>query len=139
MPAGNVAEGSECMVGSSMIAIHGVCQQPSAPCEGGTPDKFDLKAIVPSFVAGMIQEFPAAANCQPNLVCCLNTGTCDQNLPTLQSSPMGGVMNTYISNIACVPTGTCSVENPNEMAFGCPSGQSCCFDVAAITLPDAGI
>lgn len=137
--ATNIPEGSECGLPSSMVSVLGVCQQPSAPCEGGTPDKFDLKSIVPAAVSAMIPPFPASANCQPDLVCCINTDTCDQILPALQSSSMGGMMSSYIHNISCVPTGTCTGENPTEMAFGCPSSQSCCVDVATVTLPDAGL
>ncbi len=130
-----VAEGGQCALGSAFMALNGVCQQSTASCPGGTPDKFDIGAIVPSFVSGMMPTFSASGNCETDLICCIATDQCDAIYSQISSNTM---MANYINSVACVPTGSCVGENLTEMAVGCPTGQGCCWDIVPFDIPDGG-
>lgn len=151
-----VAEGEECTMlydidalgmNISIFTAHGVCQTPSAPCVGGTPDMFDMSTILTpetmpaglgDIASGLLPTPDPTANCEEGLVCCVNTDECDNVGRQITENPTIGGMVSGLS-ISCVTAGSCTGENnTSEMTLGCPEGQSCCVDMPAINL-DAGI
>ncbi|MCP4599757.1 MAG: hypothetical protein GY847_04325 [Proteobacteria bacterium] len=134
---GDVEEGEECMSPAMFHMMRGVCQQPSATCEGGYPDALVYKKIFPEALIALVPLVPApgmgplpdapsaTANCLPGLKCCLNTDECEHFNTEFKSYP---IIGTFISGVKCVEQGKCNGGTiSNAAEFGCEAEQKCCF------------
>jgi hypothetical protein len=148
----NVAEGGECTMPyeiAGLVAIftsYGVCQNPSDPCVGGTPDQFDLAPIFPPGSETITSLLPpqqdAAANCASGLVCCIREDQCEAvgeqiaNPNSVVAMMMPGV------SVSCGAPGSCTTTNEGysagELQTGCPTGQTCCVVMPPLSLPEGG-
>jgi len=135
----------------TLFTAYGTCQKPGDSCEGGTPDNFNLADLIPEslsgvlggagMLSGLLGTPSANADCETDLVCCINNDQCDGVGDQLLSAPMiGGLLAG--SNISCQSAGSCSGASgttPTELALGCPEGQTCCIVLPEITIPDGGL
>ncbi|MBN1656549.1 MAG: hypothetical protein JXA30_22450 [Deltaproteobacteria bacterium] len=133
-----VGAGEECspafevMGMMTLFTATGICQDAAEPCVGGTPDMFDLGNLLTQVPEEYVNLLPppvdAAANCESGLVCCINQDQCQSvNDQILGNEMVADVLN---ADIACVSEGTCTGDNPLELALGCPSGQRCCINIS---------
>ena len=133
-----VAEGGVCTATAAMvITATGVCQKPTATCEGGTPDRFDISEIDPSGMSGLMTPPTAQGDCATGLVCCLGTDQCEA--VGAQMIGMAGILGVTINSISCATPAACTGENYEYLELGCPAGNVCCADIASITVPDGGL
>jgi hypothetical protein len=126
-----------------MFSSRGVCQRPTDTCVGGTPDHFDLAALVRASVQGVddiqviIGSFPlptAQANCDDGFVCCINTDQCERAGLQISSNP---IISPFAPGLhtACTSDDACSERKGTPMQVGCPESQMCCVYIQMDNAP----